>query len=356
MKVSVWTQQLEPPKAHALKERLSHQATAQSYSAVWVSVAYATVAGVRQLLATFSADQLTESWWLLGLDDGLTQPGAIELLRSRPNANLRVASYESEGARFHPKVYGFGASPKSRMQLALVGSANLTIAAWSRNGEAISVLEAEDSQDTATLYDMWLALWRQGHEISDAELEEYRARYEAASISRKKLTQQLNRLKRSNSRAEVLTSDVAEIDPAIAKTCWIEGGAITAMGRELEFKAEQGLFFGLDRGVLDSPKTLRFQTSDGNTIPLRMVYQQNHMWRLQMNNQVPEVKSGLRPTLPNGKLGRSPYVVVFTKLNIKDLFRIEFIDIKSESFKEIRSKSARFGTVGHTTARQYGWF
>ncbi len=356
MKVSIWTQQLDPPKAHALKERLSHQAATQSYRAMWVSVAYATVAGVRQLLATFSADQLTESWWLLGLDDGLTQPGAIELLRSIPNANLRVASYESEGSRFHPKVYGFGLSSKNRMQLALVGSANLTIAAWSRNGEAISVLEVENSQDTAALYDMWLALWRQGHEISDAELEEYRARYDAAADSRKKLTQQLKRLNRSRRRAEVLTSDVAEIDPTVAKTCWIEGGAITAMGRELEFKAEQGLFFGLDRGVLDSPKTLKFQTSDGNTIPLRMVYQQNHMWRLQMNNQIPEVKKGLRPTLPNGKLGRSPYVVVFTKMKTRGLFRIEFIDVKSVSFEKIRSNSARYGTVGHTTARQYGWF
>ena len=355
MKVKIWTQQLEPPKSHELKERLSHQADIQSYEAVWVSVAYATVAGVRQLLATFSADKLTESWWLLGLDDGVTQPGAIELLQKTPNANLRVASYESEGARFHPKVYGFGAS-KNRMQLALVGSANLTMAAWSRNGEAISVLEAENSQDTAILYDMWLALWSQGHKISDTELENYRIRYGAAVASRKKLTQKLKQLNQNKRQAEVLASDVAEIDPSIAKTCWIEGGAITAMGRELEFKAEQGLFFGLNRGVLDSPKTLKFQTSDGNTVVLRMVYQQNHMWRLQMNNQIPEVKKGLRPTLPNGKLGRSPYVVVFTKMKPKDLFRIKFIDIKSTSFERIRRNSARYGTVGHTTARQYGWF
>jgi len=356
MKVSIWTQQLGPSKAPPLKERLVQQIAVQAYKAIWVSVAYATVAGVRQLLSALPAGQPSESWWLIGLDDEITHPGAIELLRSRPKAHLRVASYESEGARFHPKVYGFSASPKSPIQLALVGSANLTISAWSRNGEAVSVLETENSQDRKALDDMWLALWSQGHEISDQELQDYRDRYDAAAEARTHVKQQIIEANKKKSRAEILASDIAEVDPTLARTCWIEGGAITAMGRELEFKAEQGLFFGLDQGGSDSPETLKFLISNGNTISLRMVYQQNHMWRLQMNNQIPEVKLGLRPKLPNGKLGRSPYVAVFRKTEIRGIFDLEFMDLKSNKFAKLLNESARKGTVGHTTARQYGWF
>lgn len=356
MKVTIWTQDCEPPKASALKERLSRRIAKQSYKALWVSVAYATVAGVRQLLDTLPAGQPFESWWLVGLDDALTHPGAIELLRSRPKAKLRVASFENEGARFHPKVYAFSDSSKNPIQLAIVGSANLTIAAWSRNGEAVSVLETENPHDAQTLNEMWRALWKQGHEITDDELNDYRDKYAAAAEARKKLANEIKKIVLHKPRVEVLSSDIAEIDPTLAQTCWIEGGAITAMGRELEFKAEQGLFFGLDQHGSDSPATLNFRTSSGNILSLRMVYQQNHMWRLQMNNNIPEVKKGLRPKLPNGKLGRSPYVVVFTKEDTESVFGIRFIKLESSAFKKLLNESARKGAVGRTTARQYGWF
>ena len=38
----------------------------------------------------------------------------------------------------------------------------------------------------------------------------------------------------------------------------------------------------------------------------------NAMWRLQMRNEVPEVRRGLRP-LVDGTLGRSHYVAIFER-------------------------------------------
>lgn len=161
--------------------------------------------------------------------------------------------------------------------------------------------------------------------------------------------------RRTEKQAEVLASDIAQLDPSLAKTCWIEGGYITAMGRELEFKAEQGLFFGLSSSGVDSPQTFNFRLASGAEMPLRMKYQGNHMWRLQLNSKIPEVQRGLRPRQADGSLGRSPYVAVFRKTSRRNTFELEFIKLESKGFKELLLQSTSTGTVGHTSARQYGW-
>ncbi|WP_245631027.1 hypothetical protein [Candidatus Nitrospira nitrificans] len=147
---------------------------------------------------------------------------------------------------------------------------------------------------------------------------------------------------------------MAEVDPGTATVCWIECGYVTAMGRELEFKAEQGLFFGLNPHGGD-PTYLNYRVSNGTTVQLRMKYQGNHMWRLQMTKEVPEVAEGLRPR-QKGKLMRSPWVAVFERLRTKDTYRLYFVKLRSASFRQLKERSERHGTIGRTTAREYGWF
>ena len=84
-----------------------------------VAVAYATVSGARALQAAFDNHGLQESRWLLGLDDALTQPGAIALLRSLPHSTVHIASFEKSRRRFHPKFYAF-ARAGSHIQRVLV--------------------------------------------------------------------------------------------------------------------------------------------------------------------------------------------------------------------------------------------
>ncbi len=87
-----------------------------------------------------------------------------------------------------------------------------------------------------------------------------------------------------------------------------------------------------------------------------MKYQGNHMWRLQMNNTVPEVQKGLRPRLANGRLGRSKLVAIFKRTHEDKTFDIRFIKINSLKFKKIIKSSLKFGTQGQTSARKYGWY
>ena len=152
----------------------------------------------------------------------------------------------------------------------------------------------------------------------------------------------------------ILASDDAELDPAQATICWIECGYITAMGREIELKAEQGLFFGLNPAG-EEPRVFNFLVSSGVTTSLRLKFQANHMWRLQLNSEVPEVAAGLRPRMPDGTLGRSSYVAVFERTDDGSVFRLRFIGLSSIEFAKLARKSRQLGTLGQTSARQYGW-
>jgi hypothetical protein len=357
VKVEVWTQHPKLAVSASIGERLTRHIETQAFLTLRVAVAYATVAGLRQLLGTLPGANVSESWWLIGLDDGYTQPGVIEYLSTQPNTHLRVASHVETGLRFHPKVYAFGDNTKSPISLAVVGSANMTASALCGNGEAVSVLVAQGTQDRQTLGSMWSELWGQGRSLKPNELAEYKLRHEAVAKAQAKIAAQILASRSRLKRAEVLTSDIAQLDPILAQTCWIEGGNITLMGKELEFKAEQALFFGLSPTGEDSPKTFRFRVSDGQTVAMKMkFFTDNRMWRLQLKDGVPEVAIGLRPVDPStGKLGRSPYVAVFKKTKLKDTLDLSFMKLGTAEFLRLRAQSARTGTLGHTTAREYGW-
>ena len=121
----------------------------------------------------------------------------------------------------------------------------------------------------------WDQLWAQGHKPNAAELKTYAEKYEKTAVLYQKYWK-VTRGKLPKSRSiEILASDEAEIDPSMENICWIECGNVTAMGRELELKAEQGLFFGLNPSGGKS-KTITIRASDGYSVDLRMKYKGNH--------------------------------------------------------------------------------
>lgn len=342
--------------ARTLQAALEARIQVAPYDRVNVAMAYVSVAGVRALLKTLTRCAIRESRWLVGLDDVVTQPDAIRLVMGLPNASVRVASLAKYSRRFHPKVLYFEERSQAGEALLMIGSANLTSSALGGNSEAVVFLRAEHDDETCSLAAAWQDLWSQGHVPGTEELAEYKRRYEKTRKIRRQL---LEATKPSGQDGDtkprlVLGDDTAELDPSHAKTCWIECGFITAMGRELEFKAEQGLYFGLDPAG-GPPKEFNFRASDGQVVRLRMKFQQNQMWRLQMNNQIPEVRVGLRPKGANDKLGRSEYVAVFERTPNRNLLKLRFIKLTSREFSRLRARSHRLGTVGQTSARMYGW-
>lgn len=322
-----------------------------SFDEVFISVAYMTVSGLRLLINGFSNAMPAKSKWLIGLDDCITQPGAIDAAMAIPGADVRVVSYTHCGFRFHPKVYIFQKKSNPKKELTILGSANLTSHALNGNCEANAVIYAETKEEFQRNKSILDSLWEQGHLPTEQELIAYKKKYEKQKARK---TRPVTAKKKSKPGMIILSSDDAELDPALANTCWIECGHITAMGREIELKAEQGLFFGLNPSG-ENPRNFNFLVSSGKRVQLRLKFQGNHMWRLQLTNEVPEVAAGLRPRLEDGKLGRSPYVAVFERTDKESIFRLRFLDLSSAAFRKLANKSYKLGTIGKTTARQYGW-
>jgi hypothetical protein len=302
------------------------------------AVAYASVSGLRSLLALIPAGAASD--WLIGLDDCLSHPSVLEVLQDLRGARLRVAGEVTGGSRFHPKVFWF-LNRKSSLASMVVGSANLTYSGLHDNVESVVAMTAGKSSEVTQLERHWINVWQTGVEPTKNLLADYRKDFARAVKQRAQVPKV---------KGPVLARDQALLDPSRASVVWIEVGNITGFKQEqLEIKAEQALFFGLPiHGGADSIVTVDTAYSGKVEIPVK--YRGNAMWRFNLPDSIREVGEGLRP---NGK--RSPFLAVFTRRPTGDLI-FEFVKIGSRRSKQLVRESARWGTLGHTTARDYGWY
>ena len=317
-------------------------------------MAYSTVAGVTRLYdVVYSSNPDVCFRWLLGIDDYVTSPGAVEFCSLKSRSDVRIYESTPRTTRFHPKIYLFEEANRTGEAVLIVGSANLTKAALERNCEAYAIVRASSKPEAEELTSSYNRLWKLGKEPIDKLMAQYAARYQRHQRNRSFLRQ--DNVRRSVRSYEVLEHDAAEKSPEASNICWIEVGKNTAMGRELEFKAEQARFFGLNPQG-GKPEHRDFLVSNGEVVSLRLKYQGNSMWRLQLINKVPEVDTGLRPKNKSGQLERSPYVAIFKRIDGNKRFELHFQRVSSSIYRRIRSQSEKIGTLGKTTAREYGWY
>lgn len=171
---------LQPAGAAAIDD-LGEVAAEAEWNGLIVSVAYATRAGVMQMVG-----ELAERWqgfwpasklFVVGLDFGLTEPGAIRYLDSLPNAacHLHEARQTLSAAlrpqsRYHPKLYAFasGSSIKeSYLSSGIVGSANLTGSGLTSNFEAYARFRAFSATASGR---SWLRQLTVAEEVAKAQL------------------------------------------------------------------------------------------------------------------------------------------------------------------------------------------
>jgi HKD family nuclease len=352
MDVELATQRPKGPKAEQLKERLAGCATACGCDELNAAAAYVTIEGVNALLEALGNCPLANSRWLVGLDDAISQPGAISRIRSLPNATVRVVAYGATGARFHTKMVHLKNGKVATSAVLMVGSANLSRAALERNAEAAAFISSKTVGEATLLADTFESVWKLGHVPSQEELDAYAVRYNAARTLRKKLEKIL--LEAPPSTNVVTSPDEAQLDPSLARTCWIECGRITLMGRELELKGIQARFFGL-KPTGGSTEVLALVGVDGSTHPTTFNFRGNSMWRVYFPSTIPEVKAGLRPIEADGSQGRSPYVAVFQRTSTSGRFKLKFLHEQAAAYAALKARSARLGTLGDTGSRLFGW-
>jgi hypothetical protein len=133
-----------------------------------IAVAYAKMTGVERLRASAGA-ALARAEVLVGLNDYVTEPAAIERLRELCS---RVRTVESERGRFHPKLYWRRGDGRGS---CYVGSANLTGSALDLNLEAGVVFEYEGTPPD-DLKETWASWWDSGRPV-DQTLPSYKQRF-----------------------------------------------------------------------------------------------------------------------------------------------------------------------------------
>lgn len=137
-----------------------------------------------------------EKQWLIGIQDGVTQPNALEKLKSQENSSVRVpfaAAVLADPALrapdfFHPKLYYFENS--STRQAAIVStSANLTLGGLTSNVEQVLVWRGDRTDPTAVaLSEWWDTHWAEAEPISDAFLSSYEVKRPKPPLRKPPLT------------------------------------------------------------------------------------------------------------------------------------------------------------------------
>lgn len=337
-----------------LGKALSASSGAGQFDRLDVAVAYATLPGLKALaLAVGGIPQVSR--WVVGLDDAITQPEALEYIAQLPGSELRVVKL-TPARRFHPKMYLLWSSSESAKAAAVIGSGNMTVNGLRKNGETAVVLTADVTADAKALKRQWQEMWDLGHPPTDPELAAYKELFKKAKMQRKKISDLGAAPPEPDASETVGDEPTFNGEPKNAKIAWLEVGSANAGGRDLEFPKAMMPYFALT----GSKEVRKFITVDGQEHALEFTMRvQNDMWRL-MFNSASILSAANRTTMrpPSGE-SRSDLAAVFRKCPGTKDFNLQLLNISSPAFKNLVAQSkaidAEFVTTTAPGGRRYGY-
>jgi hypothetical protein len=294
---------------------------------------------------------------VVGLDDAITQPAAIDTLASLANAQVRLASLASQGRRFHPKLYCLWSSTNPAICLAVIGSANMTLHGLNRNGEVGAILMAESAAEANMLKSAWEQMNALGRDLQDCDLAAYRAAHQKARKARRRIVDAGIVPADPEAEEELGAVPIFNGEPSQATVAWTEGASPSAGGRDLEFPRAMMPFFKLAR----SPITKRFRMANGQVFPLTFTMRtDNQMWRLLFSRDAIFAGVGresLRPVA--GNTNRSDLAIVFSRATAGADFDINLVVIGSPQHASLLARSQAVGVLSRTRnpgARYFGYY
>jgi len=321
-----------------------------------VAVAYATRPGLEALRAVIGGWPAVTRW-VVGLDDAITQPAAIDDLAALPNVQLRLAALAPEGRRFHPKLYCLWCSTNPAVCLTVIGSANMTLHGLNRNGEVGVILTAENATEAALLKEAWAQMNALGRDLGDWDLDDYREAHARARKARRRMAKIGAVPSDPEGEEEVGAVPVFNGNPAHASVAWTEGASPSAGGRDLEFPRPMMPFFHLTH----SPSTKRFRMANGQVFLLTFTMRKdNQMWRLMFSRDAIFAGIGresLRPVANN--TNRSDLAIIFTRAAGAADYQIDLVVIGSPEHTALLARSQAVGVLEQTRnpgGRYYGYY
>jgi len=324
-----------------------------------VAVAYATGTGIPKLMGPIDRE-VPVSRWVIGIDDAVSQPSAIEQIRSIPGSEVRLAS-RAPHCRFHPKIYQLWSSTKPHLCVSYVGSGNFTSNGLLRNVEAGVVLSAESHQEADALRSQWRSFWDIGHALTQAGLDLYKNAYNTARTARaasdKKVKDEVLDKDTISNILDITGETNFDGTPQSATIAWLECGSASAGGRDLEFPAPVVPYFRLHGERIE--KELR--TPNGSVFTSTFTMRQdNGMWRVLLSSDAINSAIG-RPNLrPVAGGNRSDLAIIFRRsTDAAADFDIEFVTIASQEYENLVTETRKKGTLERTRGprgRNFGYY
>jgi hypothetical protein len=164
---------------------------------VKVASAFASEAGVEVLRDAIGSPPFgaAKKQWLIGIQEGITHPKALERLRKIRHSEVRVpfgsdalAAVDLRAPRFfHPKLFYFENSLSGNVAIVST-SANLTHSALRGNIEQVLMWRGVHSDEPAeTLREWWAALWGAADVATAAFVAEYESKRPKLPVRKKAL-------------------------------------------------------------------------------------------------------------------------------------------------------------------------
>jgi hypothetical protein len=314
--------------------------------------AYATLGGVQRFLSQVEEVSQWNSLpkeFLIGLHQAITEPSALELLRTAPNTLVRVfipgkkltLSAFSSSPVFHPKIVALCAADGRNVRLIQAGSTNLTSAAIGlvpHNFEFSVAVHADTpaSIDPMRLFESWWSpLWTQSRVVDRGLILQYAA------------------LREQVMEKNPLLRCVVEVPASIETATYFFIGVGAGSGppgfrHQVEFPESLVRFFGRVQRVR-RPLTLYRGSEIWADRPLS--YKRTtfgvEIWRLGM------------PTQATGGDPIANRAILFTRRPVRDAFDFEVVDLNTVSFRSWARKaniSGHLGTTAGLRGRQYGFY
>ena len=345
-----------PGPEHVLSDAWASAAPQQ----LRVAVAFASEAGARTLrsLCPARAFDAVPKRWLVGVENGLTQPEALAYLAELHGSEVRVPhgdkSLETGGLRaptfFHPKVYVFDGDGTHTI---VSTSANLTEGGLIRNTEQFMCWSGTQDEPTATSLDEW---WEATWDKATIVTPEFISAYEKV---RPRLQPPANAPASAPPPAPICETEPAPSDLKSADSMWIEAIRSPEGGsrNQLELILTGYHFFYPDE--LDPPRDvgrqLTFLDPAGDLFdnPDRIVHYNGPPF-------MPKGNAVWRVRLPTQHEGLSGYqdggvAIRFTRTDVKDRYRIEIAELGSPEAEGWKTASRKIATAPTHPPRNMGW-
>jgi hypothetical protein len=323
-----------------------------SNTLVRAGFAYATLGGVQRFLSDGESvsqwGQIKKSF-LIGLHHAITEPSALETLRSIPNTQVRVfipggrLRLEAFYARtvFHPKILAVSSVDGDNIRLLQAGSANLTASAIGhqpQNYEFSIAIQAETpgSLDRERLFDGWWShLWRQSRPVDRDLIQRY------AALRKRVLDH--NPILRFATEAP---PSIREAEHFFAEVG--AGSGPPGWRHQIEFPESLVRFFGaVQRRRRDVTLKRREITWSGRPLSYKRTTFGVEIWRLGM------------PTQHTGGDPIAGRAIQFTRTPEDGAFEFVVVDVDAPEFREwvrLANLSGHLGATIGQGSRQYGFY